>query len=197
MTSRHDYNEKEYLQAVAQGDEVAFAEVFHRYRNKVYTIALNITRSEPVAEEILLDVFLKVWLKREQLYGLEHFSAWLFTITRNRVFSTLKQMAQDKRATLVDEELLTDHENPNSRLLDKEYQKVLQQAVAGLSPQQKKVYHLIREGGLKREEAAQQLNLSPETVKRHLSEAMQFIRAYCLSHLGVYGTLVVLVLPNC
>jgi RNA polymerase sigma-70 factor (ECF subfamily) len=45
---------------------------------------------------------------------------------------------------------------------------------------------------MKREEAAQELNLSPETVKRHLSEAMQAIRVHCLSHLGVYGTLIVL-----
>ena len=66
------------------------------------------------------------------------------------------------------------------------------QAVDRLPSQQKKVYHLIKEHGMKREEAAVELNLSPETVKRHLSEAMQFIRVYCLSHLGVYGALIIM-----
>lgn len=192
MTSPHLHNEHSLLLATANGDEKAFAELFERFRNKVYSIAFDITRSQPVSEEIVLDVFLRVWLKREQLAQLEHFSAWLFTITRNRVFSALKQMAQEKRSMPVEEELLADPKTPGSQLLDKEYQQVLQQAVAGLSPQQKKVYRLIREHGMKREEAAQELNLSPETVKRHLSEAMQAIRVYCLSHLGLYGALIIL-----
>ncbi|WP_295128792.1 sigma-70 family RNA polymerase sigma factor [uncultured Chitinophaga sp.] len=192
MTSPHLHNEHSLLLATANGDEKAFAELFERFRNKVYSIAFDITRSQPVSEEIVLDVFLRVWLKREQLAQLEHFSAWLFTITRNRVFSALKQLAQEKRSMPVEEELLADPKTPGSQLLDKEYQQVLQQAVAGLSPQQKKVYRLIREHGMKREEAAQELNLSPETVKRHLSEAMQAIRVYCLSHLGLYGALIIL-----
>ncbi|WP_372490122.1 hypothetical protein [Chitinophaga sedimenti] len=50
----------------------------------------------------------------------------------------------------------------------------------------------MKEKGLKREQAATELNLSPETVKRHLSEAMQVIRAYCVSHLGMQATLLLI-----
>lgn len=179
---------------VAEGDERAFSELFHQYRNVVYTIAYKITTSEPMAEEILLDVFLKVWLKREQLVGIEHFTAWLFTITRNQVFSSLKQLAVRRKAEgcAGGEEYLLQPANPDHQLLEKEYQQLLHEAVLRLSPQQKRVYQLIKEQGMKREEAARALNLSPETVKRHLAEAMQLIRGYCLAKADLYAVLLII-----
>lgn len=182
------------LAQIAAGDEQAFSQLFHNYRNKVYSIALKITTSEPIAEEILLDVFLKVWLRKQQLPGMEHFSAWLFTITRNQVFSALKQIAV--RRTAEDAIRITgdpyDHSPVEAALIDKEYQAILQQAILQLSPQQLKVYTLIKDRGLKREEAARELNLSPETVKRHLSEAMLVIRGYCMARLDTYAVLLII-----
>lgn len=188
-------HEVDLLDKVSQGDEKAFGEIFHLYRNKVYTIAYRLTVAAPVAEEILLDVFLQVWLKREELKNVKHFKAWLFTITRNRTFSMLKHMAAQKMSVPIpdgEDFLLETTEHPGEQLQEKEYRQILRQAVAKLSPQQKKVYTLIKEQGLKREEAASVLNIAPETVKRHLSEAMHFIRVYCLTRLGVYGALIIL-----
>jgi RNA polymerase sigma-70 factor (family 1) len=188
------HNEKELLERVATGEEQAFTLLFKHYRNKIYSIALKITNSEPIAEEILLDVFLKVWLKKEQLPALEHFSAWLFTITRNQVFSALKQMAVRRNAEDVVRlhEDKPEHISAEASLTDKEYQALLHQAILQLSPQQLKVYTLIKDKGLKREEAAQALNLSPETVKRHLSEAMHVIRGYCMARLDAYVVLIII-----
>jgi RNA polymerase sigma-70 factor (ECF subfamily) len=124
-----------------------------------------------------------------------HFKAWLFTITRNRTFSMLKQMAIQRTAISLpegDELLLETTENPGDRLQEKEYRQILRQAVTKLSPQQKKVYTLIKEQGLKRDEAANALNIAPETVKRHLSEAMHFIRVYCLARLGISTAIILL-----
>lgn len=195
MSAHKIHIEPGLLKAVSEGDEKAFSEIFHLYRNKIYAIAFKVTGSEALAEEVLLDVFLKVWLKRDQLPQITHFTAWLFTVTRNHIFNLLKQTAmQMAPAPLMEQEeyLLPHADNPGAILQEKEYRSVLQQAVNQLPPQQKKVYHLIKEHGLKREEAATELNLSPETVKRHLSEAMQFIRVYCLSHLGMYGALAII-----
>lgn len=195
MTAHELHTENNLFRAIANGDEKAFEQLFNQYRNKVYTIAWKITGSEALAEEIVLDVFLKVWLKREQLPGLEYFTAWLFTITRNRVFKTLKQLAQQAtNQSITDQEewLLPPVASSSEQLLEKEYRQILHDAVSRLSPQQKKVYHLIKENGMKREEAAKALNLSPETVKRHLAEAMQVIRTYCSYHLGTYATLLII-----
>lgn len=194
MSAQKVHIEPALLKAVAEGDEKAFSEMFHRYRNRIYAIAFRITASEAQAEEVLLDVFLKVWLKREQLPEIEHFTAWLFTLTRNHIFNLLKQAARQMAPAPLGEHedaQLACSDHPAAILQEKEYRTVLQQAVNRLPPQQKKVYRLIKEHGLKREEAATELNLSPETVKRHLSDAMQFIRVYCVSHLGTYGALVI------
>ncbi len=195
MKLRELHTDTDLFRAIASGNEKAFETLFHQYRNKIYTIAIKITGKGELAEEIVLDVFLKVWLKREQLPELEFFKAWLFTITRNQIYKTLKQSAY--RATersIPDEEewLLAPVDTSSSSLLEKEYRQILHDAVAQLSPQQKKVYHLIKEHGMKREEAAKELNLSPETVKRHLAEAMQVIRNYCSYRMGTYVALMII-----
>jgi RNA polymerase sigma-70 factor (family 1) len=193
LSTASAYTEPSLLIRIAEGDEQAFTDIFHRYRNKIFSIALRITSSEEVAEEIVLDVFLKVWLRREQLPGIEHFTAWLFTITRNQVFTAMKQMAIRRNAEYnVRHDEYLNSADVHAELLDKEYQQLLREAIARLSPQQKKVYLLIKEQGMKREEAAQQLNLSPETVKRHLAEAMQVIRVHCLSRADLYSTLLII-----
>lgn len=193
MSSEAVNTESQLLVRIAAGDEGAFADLFNRYRNKIFSIAYRITTSEQIAEEIVLDVFLKVWLKREQLPGLEFFTAWLFTVTRNQVFTAMKQMAIRRNAEYsVRHDEYLNSADVHTELLDKEYQELLREAIARLSPQQKKVYLLIKEQGLKREEAARELNLSPETVKRHLAEAMQAIRVHCLSRADLYSTLIII-----
>ena len=131
MSVRTKHIDEQLLIQVAEGSEIAFSQLFHQFRNVVYTIAYKITASEPLAEEVLLDVFLKVWLQREQLANLEHFTAWLFTITRNQVFNALKQMAVRKKAenSVYQETYLLQPGDPNSQLLDKEYQQLLQEAI--------------------------------------------------------------------
>ncbi len=141
MSVQKVMDESSLLNAVAAGDEKAFSEIFHLYRNKVYTIAYRLTVSVPVAEEILLDVFLQVWMKREELTAVVHFRAWLFTITRNRAISMLRQMAARQTATPIPDDnelLLQAADHPAGRLQEKEYRLILQQAIARLSPQQKK-----------------------------------------------------------
>ncbi len=142
MSERKEDIGRGLLQAVADGDERAFSELFHRYRNRVYAIAYKLTDSDAIAEEVLLDVFLKVWLKREQLPQVEHFTAWLFTITRNHLFNLLKQTAlRMQPAPLAEQDeytFLPCSDNPAAILQEKEYRKVLQQAIDRLPPQQKK-----------------------------------------------------------
>ena len=61
------YNEKELLTLIAGGDEWAFAKLFEYYRNRIYSIAIKLTNSTSIAEEIVQDAFLKIWLKRADL----------------------------------------------------------------------------------------------------------------------------------
>ena len=73
MFKDSSYNEEELLAFIANGDELAFTRVFDYYRDRIYSIAFKITHSTTVAEEIVQDVFLKIWLRRDHLIEIENF----------------------------------------------------------------------------------------------------------------------------
>ena len=179
---------------ISQGDEKAFATVFDYYRNKIYGVALKLTHSTTVAEEIVEDVFLKIWSRRATLDEIENFSAYLFTIVRNETYKILKQIAKNYKIVLLTESNESvAHNNTEDYVINKEFTSLLQKAIERLPQQQKQVYKLMKEEDLKRGEVAELLHLQPETVKFHLAQAMKNIRTYCMLHLNVFIGLTILV----
>lgn len=194
MSFHPSYTEQELLKLVAEGDRNAFTQIYNNYHNKIYSIAYELTESTTVAEEIVQDVFLKIWVKRDSLNEVEHFRAYLFTITRNYVFTALKRIARKEslEVSAIQDVPLYDHDTED-RVLNNEYTRILQAAIDRLPEQQKQVYNLIKKEGLKREEAAAALHLSPETVKTHLAQAMRSVRTYCLARLDISIALIILI----
>jgi RNA polymerase sigma-70 factor (ECF subfamily) len=89
-------NEKDLLLEVAAGNESAFRKLFQVYWKKVYAVSLDFTKSEPLAEEIVQDVFLKIWLKREYLVSVLKFDDYLFTVARNHIYNTLRKKTAEQ-----------------------------------------------------------------------------------------------------
>lgn len=185
MLTEQSYNEQKLIQLVAQSDEIAFGRLFDHYRNKIYTVALNLTHSTTVAEEIVEDVFLKVWSRRSTLNEIGNFNAYIYVIARNETYKILKQIGKNYKVVLLAEmdACLIDNRT-DEYLLSKEMTSLLQKAIDRLPHQQKQVYKLIKDGDLKRGEVAELLQIQPETVKFHLAQAMKNIRAYCMLHLS-------------
>lgn len=180
------HNVEELLVHVAHGDEKSFATLFHCYRNKIYSVAYRLTQSTFLAEEVVQDIFLKLWLKRDTLTEIKDFENYLFIMARNHVFSAIKRSVRQQ--SLVDELILEMPSSENStynKIISQEYEQILQQAVDLLPPQQKQIYLLSKEQELKREEIAKLLHISSETVKTHLSRALRHIRAYSVSKLEI------------
>lgn len=179
------HNEKELLHLISMGEEHAFAIVFDHYRNRIYGAALKLTHSTTVAEEIVEEVFLKIWIRRTTLNEIENFSAYLFAIARNEAYKILKQIAKNYKVVLLSENNQSlVHRETEDYLIHKEFTSLLQKAIDRLPHQQKQVYKLIKEEDLKRSEVAELLKLQPETVKFHLAQAMKNIRTYCMLHLN-------------
>ncbi|MGN6339808.1 MAG: RNA polymerase sigma factor [Ginsengibacter sp.] len=185
MLTEQSYNEQKLIQLVAQSDEIAFGQLFDHYRNKIYTVALNLTHSTTVAEEIVEDVFLKVWSKRSTLNEIGNFNAYIYVIARNETYKVLKQIGKNYKVVLLAEMDASLIDNRTDEyLISKEMTSLLQKAIDRLPHQQKQVYKLIKDGDLKRGEVAKLLQIQPETVKFHLAQAMKNIRAYCMLHLS-------------
>lgn len=137
---------------------------------------------------------MKIWVGREKLPEINCFSAYLNTITRNHIYNALRKVANEE---LLLEKLLSPQsaanrpDAPLENMSLRELQDALQKVMATLTPQQKKVFELSRMEGLKHEEIALRLNISRETVKKHVSEALRIIRAQLqrYMHLPQFGLL--------
>ena len=181
----HLNNERDYILQISAGDEKAFEQVFNHYRDKIYGVALSLTHSTTVAEEIVEDVFLKIWLRRSLLNNIENFSAYIYTIARNETYRILNQIAKNYTTVLLTENEASLVDNDTQEyLIAKEFSSVLQKAIDRLPQQQKQVYKLMKEDDLKRGEVAGLLKIKPETVKFHLAQAMKNIRTYCMLHIN-------------
>jgi len=179
------HNERALLLSVARDDERAYSMIFHRYRDKIYSIAFKLTDSVQTSEEIVQDVFLKVWLKRATLHEIERFDAWLFIVARNMIYSWLRKSAPPPmiQTEEADGWLPISKDLASNGIEEKELQQLLQKAVNRLSQQQKQVYQLFAEQGLKYDRIAQLMQIAPETVRKHLQCATRNIRAYILSNI--------------
>ncbi len=190
------YNERDLLKQVSEGDESAFGQLFHAYRNKLFSYILKLSGSKETAEDAVHDVFLKLWTNRERLPEIENLNGYIYKMAQNHARNGLKRMAKE---TLIIAELEHGHiyesPDPNDKLLRKEVLQFIHDAVDRLTPQQKEVYKMSRELGLKQEDIAQRLNISVFTVKRHLTDALNALRqdlndsygSFAIALIVIYG----------
>jgi RNA polymerase sigma-70 factor (family 1) len=185
-------NEKDLFQRIGKGDESAFAIVFNRYRSVLFDYGMKITKSRAAAEELVQECFLKLWIGREHLSSIENPVGYLHTMARNAGVDYLRRLSLDaalQKRVWVD---LSQTDNPTLlKVQVSETQRLIDEAVALLPPQQREVFLLSRYEGLKYEQIGQQMDIAGNTVKNHLVKALKFIREYLA---GKYGNPVILVL---
>lgn len=187
------YNEKDLLRRVAEDDEAAFRQVYEHHWNRVYSMGFLYLKSPVPAQDITQEAFLKVWIKRADLPALENFGAWLHVLARNLIITALR-----KKTELYGLDIGTLNASPENTLVPdqqvvvKEIAALIGKAIAQLPPQQQKIYRMSREQGLKLTEVARELGLSHNTVREHMSKALQNIRAYLKQHADLLGLLVLL-----
>jgi RNA polymerase sigma-70 factor (ECF subfamily) len=167
------------MRRIADGDQNAFREIFEQFSPKVYAFALKLTQSDVAAEEIVQEVFMKVWINRGSLVSINYFPSYIYTITRNLAFNALKHLSIELKvkARLIKDQPYA-HCETEETVIYHDYQNILKRAIDGLPPQQKLVYGLCHGEGLKYEEAAQRLHISRLTVKTHMQQALRTIKSH-------------------
>jgi RNA polymerase sigma-70 factor (ECF subfamily) len=178
-------NENELLGRVSIGDEKAFEIIFLGYYNPLGEYVLMLTKSPEITEEIIQDVFLKIWQNRSVLVGIEKFSAYLFILTKNYTLNALRKLVNDERRQQewgmdksrdeVFPDFAQEHQSESN------YEVVLRQAVESLPPQQKTVFNL-RMQGHKNHEIAIRMDISADSVKKYQQYAVSRIKKYIKSN---------------
>lgn len=171
------YDEKELLKLASSGNEKAFTYLFHQHKNKLFGYLFRLTNSQEITEDIIQDIFLKLWKDKSDLINIVQFDAYLFRMAKNQAINSFKNIARQTLlyAEYFDTLSIEDYSTDNLLQFD-ETQKLLNQIIETLPPQQKLVFKLSREQHLKHDEIAQMLNLSPNTVKNHIIQAINTIK---------------------
>ncbi|MFC6100483.1 RNA polymerase sigma-70 factor [Olivibacter domesticus] len=171
--------EADLLSRVSNGDEKAFERLFYAYYDSLGAFVYQLTSSQILAEEIVQEAFIEVWLRRESLTGIASFKSFMFVLTKNKMLNALRKIASEKLRNCVWQESLEPYQSaePVEDPID-HYKSILEEAIQKLPPQQQKVFKLSKIERLKQEEIAHLLNLSPETVKKHMKLALKFLRNY-------------------
>lgn len=176
-TPSQHINEKDLFLRIAEGNEPAFRELYQLYGRLMLPFLTKLTGSQDIADEIIQEVFLRVWLYRDKLPGIDYPRAWIFQIGSNQAHTWLKKNMRAAEAARLHQDVQVTADNPVEAALTVNAIKALvQQAIEELSPQRRKIYLLQREHGMKPAEIASQLGLSVSTVKNTLLVAAKDIR---------------------
>ncbi|MDR0794173.1 MAG: RNA polymerase sigma-70 factor [Chitinophagaceae bacterium] len=169
------------INLIAVGDEQAFAVLFERYRDRLYSYLVRVTKSKETAEEATLDVFLKIWNARAALKEINNFDAFLFRVAHNKALDYIRQAAGNRslqKEIWADLQKLATTETADQKLLKADTEAKINDAISHLSEQRKEAFRLSREELLSYDEIAQRMHISRHTVRNHITAALSFIRRH-------------------
>ncbi len=173
---------KQLFLQVAEGDESAFGTLFNAFLPKLYPFIIKFIKSEPAAQEIIQETFIRVWLSRDKLSEIDNPGGWLYKVASNECYSYLRKSILNNKflnpLTVEPDPVNTTHEN----LALKELNRLIGEAINKLPAQRKKIYRMSRDEGMSIPEIASVLGLSPNTVKNVLVTSLKFIREYLVKH---------------
>ena len=161
--------------AFSKGSHQAFEEIYETYSKQIYNISKYILKSEDWAEEIVQEAFLKLWLSREKVDPDQSLWSYLFVISKRLCFNKLRSIKNDRKAM---EELVAAIAvfRMEEEMMTNEIRSLLDSSVNKLTNQQRLVWKMSREDGFSHKQIAQQLDISMNTVKNHLVQALKLLR---------------------
>jgi RNA polymerase sigma-70 factor (family 1) len=175
--------EKELLSRVSLGDSEAFGLLFERYYGRIYSVAFQYLKIHEPAEDLVQLSFLRIWEKRRYLPEIERFDAYLFKIARNELTDQFRKRANQETYQLRIQQLFEEEQgNPEELLINKQKLSHIAEAIARLPAQQQQAYRLSRDKGLSYNEIADEMKVSVNTVRKHISLALSSIREFFRIH---------------
>ncbi|HEY8388054.1 MAG TPA: sigma-70 family RNA polymerase sigma factor [Parasegetibacter sp.] len=178
MNTSARHNEIELLRLVADGDETAFRQIFYIWHQKVAGYLIGWTKSQTLTEELLQDVFLKLWMNRDRLRQVENFDKYIFVVSRNKAFNALRQIARERNRFREWVKLAEDVDSEEVPRPSNDLIPLIETAVQQLPGRQRKVYELKYKQGLKYEEIGRKMGIAAETARKHMQAANKAIALY-------------------
>lgn len=177
LTPHSECSDMELCHLLKEGDRDAYTEIYERFKGLLYVHAYKMLQDSDAAEDVVQELFTRLWIKREQLSLQRTLSAYLYASIRNQV---LDRIARQKVETRYVESLqnfmqtapcVTDH-----RVRERELQSRIEKEVATLPTKMRQVFEMSRKAYLSHREIADVLNISEKTVKKQINNALKVLR---------------------
>ncbi len=183
MTVPGQYDDNELFLRIAAGDEAAFRVLFDLYKQRLFTFAWQLCHSAVEAEEVVQDIFLKLWEQRDKLSEVHSPRHYIYTMARNRTLDLLGKIARNEQMIREVWANITQPDNLTEQLLEaEESRKLIEAALSRLPEKKQHIFSLSRQEGLSHQEIASRMGLSVQTVKNIITEVLKHIHYYLSQH---------------
>ena len=176
--------ERELMQRCVEGDRQAFATLYSHYAPLLYKAVYPLTnKSKEDTEEIIQELFVKIWDRRDNMLTIQSFRPFIFRLARNRVIDWYRKNESKKSyCTFYSENHRNESVSVTDDLLFEEYYAIALEAITRLPPRQKQIFNLRHTEDLSLMEIAGKLGISLQAVKKQLYQATRFVREYLHKH---------------
>ncbi len=171
---------KELLQLIQKDDKIAFYNLYERYSKRLYGFVLRYIKQKSDAEEIVQEVFIKIWESRSKIDVYSSFESFLFTVAYNTTISLFRKRVSEKKYLEHLKSLQQFESTPDltDEIHFNELNKKVKSLLNELTPRQKEIFQLSREDGLTHNEIAKKMNISLNTVKKHITNTLTFLKSH-------------------
>lgn len=162
-----------------EGDENAFCELYAAYKNRLIYFAMRFLKSREYAEDIFQDAFAVVWQGRRFINPDASFSAYLYTIVRNRILNQLRDLSnQDKLREQILSQAVNYTNETKDEIIANDLRQFISRALQQLTPRQREIFQMSRERQMSHREIAEVLGISVNTVQESISISLRTLRTY-------------------
>ena len=173
------FTDKILFEKISEGNEQAFRFIFESYHQRMLLFARKLVQCPYAAEEIVQEVFIRLWENRFMLRDVKNPADYIFIVVRNHTLNYLRSMLKEYEYR---EHLWNALEiravNADELLEAEETEQLLQKILAKLSSRQQEIFRMSRDLGLSHKEIADELQISPSTVKKHVADSIKIIKTY-------------------
>ncbi|MGQ7871336.1 RNA polymerase sigma-70 factor [Sunxiuqinia sp. sy24] len=184
-----EFNQSKVLKELSEDNQQALEELFNYYYSRLYSFSKSFLKLEYGIDDILQEVFLKIWHNRKEIRSSESFNSYIFTITRNLLLNELRSRLNNQkfRDQMVEASVAEEYLTMGNLEYD-ELKERVENLIDELPPKQQEIFRMSRIEGLSHKEIAEKKNISTKTVEYHIGQSISLIKVR-LEELGLLSVL--------